>query len=49
MIDVKAASEAYNDGIIDGIIWIRVKFNLADPMTKAVILAEFVESLNRIN
>lgn len=38
MIDIKAEKEAYNDGIIDDIIWIRRKINLADVMTKPTIL-----------
>lgn len=38
MIDVKADKEAYNDGIIDNIIRIRRKLNLADVMTKTTIL-----------
>lgn len=45
MKDAKAAKEANNDGIIDGIIWIRRKFNLSDAMTKAKILPEFLEAL----
>lgn len=34
MIDMKLASEAYNEGIIDEVILIRIKFNLADTMKK---------------
>lgn len=45
MINVKAARETSNDGIIDENIWIYRKFNLADAMTKAVIPQEFVEAL----
>ena len=45
MIDIKAAREAYNQGIIDDIIWIRRQFNLADAMTKPSILPELVQAL----
>lgn len=38
MIRVKAAREAYNDGTIDYIICIRMKFNKADAIKKAAIL-----------
>ena len=34
MIDVKAAREAYNQGIIEDVMWIRRDYNLADAMTK---------------
>lgn len=47
MIDVKAGREAYNEGIIDDVIWVRRKYNLADAMTKASILPEFVEALEK--
>lgn len=45
MIDVKAAREAYNEGIIDDVIWILRKYNLADAMKKASIVPELVEEL----
>lgn len=38
MVYVRAAREAYKDGIIDNMIWIRIKYNLADELTKAAIL-----------
>lgn len=43
MIEIKAAIEACNDGIIDDIIWIRRKFNLAGVMKKPPILAKLVQ------
>lgn len=47
MLDVKYANEAYNDVIIDGIIWIRRKLNMADAVTKSTILPECFESLDK--
>lgn len=47
MIDVKAAREAYNDGTIDEIIWVKRKFRSADTMTKSEILPEFVYELEK--
>lgn len=36
MINIKEAREAYNYDILDDIIWMRCKFNLADAITKQV-------------
>lgn len=47
IIDVKAAREAYDDGIIDDVICIRRNFNLADLMTKTARTPEFVEALHQ--
>lgn len=41
MIYVKAARKAYNNGIIDYLIFIRRKHNLSDALTKFAILPEF--------
>lgn len=49
MINVKDAREAYNDGIIDDVKWIRMNFNLADAMTKATILSEIFEDTNQLH
>lgn len=49
MIDVQAAREAYNDGIIDDIIWIERKYNLADAMTEKEVMPEFVEKTLETN
>lgn len=38
MIDVKAAREDYIYGTLDDVIWIRIKFNLTEAMTKASIM-----------
>lgn len=46
MIDIKASREAYNVGIIDYIIWIRRKYNLADGMTKSAELPELFKSIS---
>ena len=46
MIDIKAAREAYNEGIIEDIVWIRRQFNLAHAMTKAQINQDLVKALN---
>lgn len=45
MVGIKAAQEAYNNEITDGIIWIRRTFNLADAMAKPTINAELLEAL----
>ena len=45
MIDIKAAREAFNDGIIEHIVWIRRQFNLADSVTKAQINQDLVDAL----
>lgn len=45
----KIGKKAYNEGIIDDIIWLRRKFNIADTMTKLVILSEFFEALYQTN
>lgn len=44
MIDLKKAREEYNHGRIDDITWIRRKFNFVDPMTKAIMLTEFLKA-----
>lgn len=48
VIDINDAWEPYNYGIIDDIIWIHRKFNLADAMTKPMILLELVQPLKEI-
>lgn len=45
MIDIKAAREAYNEGTINDVVWIRRDYNLADAMTKYKILPQLVEFL----
>ena len=45
MIDIKAAREAYNEGTINDVIWIRRDYNLADAMTKYKIQPQLVEFL----
>lgn len=45
MIDIKAAREAYNQVMIDDIIWICKPFNLADAMTKETMPPEHVQAL----
>lgn len=40
MMHINAETEAYIDGIINDIIWIRRNFNLADAMTKPTITPE---------
>lgn len=47
MVDVKAAREAHNEGIIDDMIWIRRKYNLADAMTESAILPEFITAIEK--
>lgn len=37
MIDIKAAREAYDEGIVVDIIWVRRKYNPAGAMTKSGI------------
>ena len=43
MIDVKAAREAYNQGVIEDVMWIRRDYNLADAMTKSNILPQLIK------
>lgn len=38
MLFSKAERDLYNDGIIDVIIWIREKYNIADYITKAAFI-----------
>lgn len=47
MVDVKVAREAYKEGIIDDIICIWRKCNLADAMTEKAIPLEFIEPLHK--
>lgn len=47
MMDVKAEREAYKEWIINKVIWIKRKYNLADTKTKASILPEFLEAWER--
>lgn len=44
----KAAREAYNDGVIYDIIWIRSKYNRANAMKKGAILATFLTAIEKI-
>lgn len=44
MIDVKAEREAYNDGIINDILWIRTQHRV-DAMTKDDFLPEFITAI----
>lgn len=43
MIDIMAAREAHEYDIIDGIIWIRRKFNLADAMKRSLVNIDLVQ------
>lgn len=49
MIYQKAAKEAFNECIIDDIIWIRETNNLVDAMKKATILLLLVEMMETGN
>lgn len=44
MIDERAARAALKERIVDDVIWIRGKFNLADAMPKAPVLPQFVKA-----
>lgn len=52
MINIKAAREAYNEGIVENIIWIRRNYNLsdalADAMTKSGISTEFLDAIRKV-
>lgn len=48
MIDEKAARESCNNSIIDYVIWIKRKFNLADAMRKTVIISKVMEAMHKI-
>lgn len=45
MIDMKTSREAYNNGIIDVIIWFHRKFNIADAMKKPTTLRELCSTI----
>lgn len=45
MVDIKAARDAYNEGIVNDIIWIRLEYNLSDAMTKHKILPQLFDLL----
>lgn len=47
MVCDNAAREAFNEEIIDYIIWIRRMYNLVDAMTEIAILPEFVEAIEK--
>lgn len=47
MIYIKAARVAYDEGIIDDIIWIRRNYNLADAMRKATTSQDFAGNLEK--
>lgn len=47
MIDLKGEKEPNNKRIINDIKWIRRKYNLADALTKASALHEFVEGVEK--
>lgn len=49
MKDIKAARYAYNDGIIDAIIWVRRKCNPANAMTKHIIVPELFQAVEEGN
>lgn len=49
MIYVRAAREAYNEGIVDDIIWIRLTYNLSNSMTKSIILLQLFEMMETGN
>lgn len=42
MIDIKENREAYNDDIIDNIIWISRNSNLAHALTKRGVSANYI-------
>lgn len=48
MIYINATLEAYNNGIVDYIICIGRKVNLADAMTKDVISAKLIEVMKKV-
>lgn len=45
MIDIKAKREAYNEEIVNGILWIHRKCILADSMTKYGISTEVLDEI----
>lgn len=47
MIDIKAFIQAYNDEIINDIIWMRRNFNLADVRTEIATKHELIQALDR--
>lgn len=49
LIDLNAAIETYNDGIIDDIIWIHRKCNLAGTITTPTILTELLQAVDEWN
>lgn len=46
MVDIKNGREAYNEEIINDIIWVRRKYNRADDMTKTQINNELVNAID---
>lgn len=49
MDDNKATKEAYNEGTMDDVIWIRRDYNFADAMTKAKILRKLLNVIRTEN
>lgn len=47
LMDTTAAREAYNERIVDDIIWIRRKFNTADSMMKPAIPSDLVHAVQK--
>lgn len=47
LMDVKAAREMYNNGLIDDVIWRRREYNLADAKTKDAILLELITAIEK--
>lgn len=45
LVDIKATREAYKEGIVNCIIWIRLKYSLSDTTTKDKIIPKLVEFL----
>lgn len=48
IFDIKEARDAYNDSIIDGIIWTRRKVNINNKMAKKTISKNYVEATEQV-
>lgn len=44
---MKDVKEAYKDGVIDDIIWIRRKYIQADAMKNTAIISEFMAAIEK--
>lgn len=49
MTYIKANIEAYKEGTVNDVIWIRRDYNLADSMTKPKILPQLVQTMKTAN